>query len=62
MDKKAHRKQKPWKNDKLTRQITEMPIRSGLILSQHLCVRNMVCHLWANFYFTNYRHCRFAQD
>ena len=44
-------------------QITEMPIRTGLILSQDLCVwQNIVGHLRWNFYSTNYGHGRFARD
>ena len=44
-------------------QITEIPIRTGLILSHDLCVwQNMVGNLQWNFYFTNYGHGRFAWD
>ncbi len=66
MDKKTHMKQKHWKmiyDPSNAYQITEMAIRTGLILSQDLGVRqNMVGHLRGNFYFTNYRHVRFARD
>merc|ERR1712035_154181 len=44
-------------------QITEMQIRTGLVLSRDVCVwRNMVGNWWWNFYFTNYRHGAFARD
>ena len=50
-------------NTKKRPQIIKIPIRMGLISSHDLCVwRNMVSHLWWNFYFTNYGHGRFAQD
>ncbi len=52
MNKKVHRKQNLEKWN-ATRQITKMPIRTGLLLSHHLGVRrNMVGNLWGNFYFT----------
>lgn len=43
-------------------EITEMPIRTGLVLSEDLRVsRNMIGFLLWVFYFTNYRHGRFAR-
>ena len=52
---KRQEKTKNLKKNKKQPQITEIPIRTGLILSNDLCVwRNMVGNLWWNFYFTNY--------
>ena len=56
-------KGRKWRGKHKQPQITEMPIRTGLILSHDLCVwQNMVGNLRWNFYFTNYGHGRFARD
>ncbi len=55
MDKKVHRKQKPWKNDIWPRQILVKSQRCdshGTNISRYLGVQwNMVVHLWREFLF-----------